>query len=162
MNLADATILLIILVSVLVSVMRGFVKEILSLVAWVAAFWAAATFAVPVSTALEPHIDIPTLRIVLAFVGVMVVTLIVVGLINYLIARLLESTGLSGTDRMLGALFGFARGAAVVIVAVLVGGLTAAPAKSWWQESQAIVPFEIAAVHVLRYLPPEFSKHFSF
>ena len=162
MNWADIAILATLLISVVVSILRGFVKEVLSLVAWVAAFWVAATFAAPASGLLEPYIQIPTARVVLAFVAVLLATLIAAGLVNYLIGKLVEGTGLSGTDRLLGAIFGFARGAAVVSIVVLLGGLTTLPAEPWWREARTIAPFEAVAIHVLDWLPPDLARNFSF
>ncbi|MEQ8233006.1 MAG: CvpA family protein [Gammaproteobacteria bacterium] len=162
MNWADIAILAVILISVVVSVLRGFVKEVLSLAAWVLAFWAAANFAAPVSAVLEPHIALPTARLVVAFVAVLIAALVAVGLVNFLVGKLLEGTGLSGTDRLLGAVFGFARGAAVVVIAVLLAGLTALPAEPWWREARTIAPFQAAALRVLDWLPPDLAKNFSF
>lgn len=162
MNWADILILLVVVVSIVISLVRGFVREVLSLVAWVAAFWVAAAFAAPVSVLLEPYIDIATLRMVIAFIAAMIVTLIAAGLVNLVIAKLISHTGLSGTDRMLGALFGAARGAAIVGIAVLLAGLTPLPAQPWWAQSRAIAPFENAAIYVLRWLPPDLAKNFSF
>ncbi|MEQ8660084.1 MAG: CvpA family protein [Gammaproteobacteria bacterium] len=162
MNWADIAILAVILISVLVSILRGFVKEVLSLVAWIVAFWAAATFAAPASTLLEPYVALPTARLVIGFVAVLVAALLAVGLINFVIGKLLEGAGLSGTDRLLGAVFGFARGAAVVVIAVLLAGLTALPAEPWWREARIIAPFEAAALRVLEWLPPDLARNFSF
>lgn len=162
MNWADIAILVVIMVSLVISVMRGFVREVLSLVAWIAAFWVAAALATPASVLLEPHIEIETLRVVVAFIVVMIVTLIVAGLVNLAIGKLLASAGLSGTDRLLGAVFGIARGAAIVGIAVLLAGLTPLPGQPWWAESRILVPFENAALYVLRWLPPDLAKNFSF
>ena len=155
MNWADITIACIILISVLISVFRGFVREVLSLLAWVAAFWVASTFGASASVLLEPYI-------VLAFIGVLILTLMAAGLVNHLISQFMEKTGLSGTDRMLGALFGLARGAAIVIIAVLAAGLTTIPGEAWWQTSQLLAPFETAALYVLNWIPPDLAKYFSF
>ncbi|MGE0486128.1 MAG: CvpA family protein [Gammaproteobacteria bacterium] len=162
MNWADIAIVAVILVSVLISVLRGFVKEMLSLLAWVAAFWMAMHFSSNVSVMLEPYIAVSTARLVAAFVVVLIATLVGVGIVNFLIGKLLESTGLSGTDRLLGALFGFARGAAIVGIVVLLAGLTPLPAQPWWQEAQTIAPFETAALYALHWLPPELAGKFAF
>ena len=100
--------------------------------------------------------------IVLAFIGVLVVALVLSGLVNTLIGRLIEKTGLSGTDRMLGGIFGLLRGVAIVAVVVLIAGLTRIPGASWWQQSQLIAPFETAALQIVDYLPPDLAKNFSY
>ena len=162
MNWADITIISIILVSAVISLFRGFVREVLSLLAWVAAFWAAASFARTIATWLEPYISVPAARLVLAFIGVLVATLLAAGLINHLVGRLIAKTGLSGTDRMLGALFGVARGAAIVAIGVFVAGLTQFPGASWWQQSRTLGPFESVALVAVGWLPPDIAKHFSY
>ncbi len=162
MNWVDITIIGIILVSTVISLFRGFVREILSLAAWLVAFWAAATFVGPAAALLEDYISIPTARMVLAFIGVLVVALLACGLINHLIGKLIEKTGLTATDRMLGALFGVLRGAALVLIAVLLAGLTTLPGAPWWQQSRAIGPFETVALMVVDRLPPDLAKDFSY
>ncbi|MCZ6666590.1 MAG: CvpA family protein [Gammaproteobacteria bacterium] len=162
MNWADIIIISIMLVSTVISLFRGFVREILSLVAWIVSFWAAATFAPQVATLLESYLSIPTARTILAFIGVLVVALILSGLVNTMIGRLIEKTGLSGTDRMLGGIFGLLRGVAIVAVVVLIAGLTQIPGAPWWQQSQVIAPFETAALRIVDYMPPDLSKHFSY
>jgi len=162
MNWADICILSIIAISLIVSVFRGFVKEVLSLLAWVAAFWVAATFAARASKLLEPYLTIPTARMVLAFIALLIASLLVCGLVNHLIAKLIDKTGLSGTDRLLGAAFGLARGIAIVMIAVLAAGLTQASGEPWWQESRVLPVFETAALSVADWMPPDLSKHFSY
>ena len=162
MNWVDGAVIGIVLISVLVSVLRGFVREVLSLLAWIVAFWVASAYAVPVSELLASYVTIESARVVLAFVGVLIVTLIAVGIINHLIGTLLDKTGLSGTDRLLGAVFGLARGAAIVLVLVLFGGLTKFPADPWWQEAQSLPPFETAALHVISVMPSDLARYFSY
>ena len=102
MNWADTTIIVIILLSAVISLFRGFVREVLSLVAWVAAFWAATLFTPLAATALAPYVAVPGARTVIGFVGILVGTLLVFGIINFLVGKLIDSTGLSGPDRLLG------------------------------------------------------------
>ena len=162
MNWVDSAVIGIVLISVLISVVRGFVREILSLVAWVAAFWVASAYAVPASALLESFISIGSARVVIAFIGVMLVTLIAVGIINHMIGKLLDKTGLTGTDRLLGGVFGLARGLAIVLVAVLLAGLTRFPADPWWLEARTLPPFETAALYVIELMPSSLASRFSY
>lgn len=159
---ADIAILGIILISVVISVFRGFMREVLSLLAWVAAFWVATRFAGQASVFLEPYITLASARLVLSYVGVLVLTLIACGMVNFLIAKLLDKTGLTGTDRLLGAVFGFARGGLIVVIAVLFAGLTTVPGDPRWQASPLTRPFETAALFVVQQLPPDIAKYFSY
>ena len=120
MNWADWIILTVIGLSTLLSLWRGFVKEALSLAAWVAAFFVSIVFATRLSALLQDVIANDGLRYAAAYVILFVVTLMLGALLNKLLAELIKMTGLSGIDRLLGTVFGFARGLVVVVVAVFV------------------------------------------
>lgn len=162
MNWADIAILTIIGISAVISLFRGFVREVLSLVAWVAAFWIAFTFTGRASDLLLEHVSIPTARYVLAFIGLLVISLIATGIINHLIGRLIDKTGLSGTDRMLGVVFGLVRGVAVVGLIVFLAGLTPVPRDPWWHESVLMAHFQELALIAISFLPPDLMTHFSY
>ena len=162
MNWLDIAIVCVILLSTVISFFRGFVREVLSLVAWVAAFWAASSYAHVAAGLLEPYLTIATARTVAGFVIVLVLALIAIGILNHLISMLLDKTGLTGTDRTLGMLFGLLRGATIVVTAILIAGLTEFPASPVWQQSTTVVPFERAALYALNWAPPDLAKHFSF
>ena len=135
MNWLDYAILAIIGLSALISLVRGFVKEVLSLIIWIAAVWIGLEFSRGLSVYLEPYITSPSLRIGAAFVALFVLTLVIGGIINYLAGQLVGRTGLTGTDRLVGVLFGVGRGLVVVAVVVLAAGLTAIPREQWWRDS---------------------------
>lgn len=141
----DWAIIAIIAVSALISLTRGFVKEALSLVTWILAGLVAWLFGGALAELLAPYIDTPSLRVIAACSILFILTLLLGGLINYLIGQLVKATGLSGTDRFLGMVFGAARGALLVIV--IVGLLSLAPveADTWWRESVMIPHFLLVA-----------------
>lgn len=158
MNWVDYSILAIIGVSVLISLWRGFTKEALSLAGWVIAVWVALTFADRLQVLLEPHISVPSLRLMVAFAILFVATLFIAGLVNYLAVQVIKKTGLSGTDRMVGVFFGVARGCVVVAVLVLVGGMTPMPQDPWWHESQLMHYFQDMAIWLRQFLPADIAK----
>lgn len=162
MNWVDLTIVAIVLISAVISLFRGFVREVLSLIAWVAAFWLASRLARPAAAALEPWVNVEGARLVLAFMGLLIGVLLVAGIINFVISRLLEKTGLSGPDRLLGMIFGALRGGAIVAIIVFVAGLTALPGMPWWQQASLMPPFEVAALAAVSRLPPDVAKHFNY
>lgn len=135
MNWLDFVFLGIITASVLISLVRGFVREVVSILVWVAAFWLALRYSDALAARLEPFIGSPTIRLVAAFAGLFIITLLLGALLNYLAGQLVGRTGLSGTDRALGVVFGGLRGLAIVALLVLVAGLTAVPGERWWQDS---------------------------
>lgn len=153
MPVIDIVILVVILVSLLVGAFRGFFRETLSLVSWVLAFWVAFAFAEFGAQYFEPYISNPSLRVMASFVSLFVLTLLITTLISYLIHKLFFVSGLSGIDRVLGALFGIARGIALVAVVVLFARLTAFPKESWWLESTLLGHFVPVAEMIRELLP---------
>lgn len=160
--LVDYLLLAIIALSVLIGLWRGFLREFISLATWVAAFVIAFLFAEDAALYLVPYIGVPSARAVLAFGGLFLVTLILGGLINVLISQLVRSTGLSGTDRLIGFVFGGVRAAALIAVLILLAILTPLPEDPWWQESVLIPYFEPLAVWLRDQLPAEFAEPFVF
>lgn len=140
MNLADGVILFIIAVSALISVRRGFVREAFSLVTWVAAFVVARLFSPGLEVLLEASIETPSVRMAVAFGLLFAGTLIVGALINHLLGELVRVTGLSGTDRLFGMVFGAVRGMVVVIVLVALAGPLFVE-DLWWQQSVLVPQF---------------------
>ena len=102
----DYVIIGIIALSAIISVVRGFVKEVLSLLAWGLSFWVALTFSPQLSSFLSNYVETASIRLFAAFAALFIVTLILSALVNHLISTIVEKTGLSGTDRSLGIVFG--------------------------------------------------------
>jgi membrane protein required for colicin V production len=148
--------------SAIIGLFRGFVREALSLVTWGVAIWVALTFTPLASSYLEPYLDTPSLRQIGAFAGLFIATLIVGAIINSLICLLVRKSGIGGTDRFLGLLFGIARGGLVVAILVLLAGLTPLPEDPWWQESKAMPYFEELAATLRGFLPEDIAKDFQF
>lgn len=158
----DVAIIIIVTLSALISVLRGFVKEALSLVAWVLAFWVAFSFHQNLATILAEYIDTPSLRLISAFALLFVITLIIAAVVNNLVSTLVKKTGLTGTDRMLGVIFGIARGIVIVAILVLMAGLTQLPADPWWQESIFIKHFQEMAIWLKGFLPEDIAANFHY
>lgn len=160
MHWADIAVISIIGLSVLISLFRGFVKEALSLVTWIAAVGIAMYFSSRLAAYLPLSIESSTARIAIAFFALFIVTLIAGAMINYLISQMVDKTGLSGTDRLLGVLFGIARGGLIVALLVLLAGLTNMPKESWWQSTRTLPFFEKVAVQVKDVMPVEWQQWF--
>ncbi len=162
MNWPDYAILAVIAISVLVGALRGFIKEVLALAIWAMAFLLAYRFAGDVSSLMEAQVSLPSARLAMGFSGIFLVVLVLGGLLVYLIGRLVESTGLSGTDRLLGGAFGAARGLAIVITFLLIAGLTPIPADPWWKESAMIQRLMPLVDWVASFLPESAAQHLDF
>jgi len=158
----DYTIIGIIALSTLIGLIRGLIREALSLVAWVVAFWVAITFSSYGAELFAAYIPAPSMQLAAAFVSLFVVTLVCAAIVNYLITRLVDKTGLKGTDHMLGVIFGVARGVVVVAILVLLAGATPLPKDQWWQDSLLIDQFQTLAVWLRGLLPPEFAQKFEY
>ncbi len=144
----------IVLFSVLVGLLRGLVREALSLAAWIVALVLTLRYAPAVGDYLHGSIRTPAVRTAVAYALVFFVVLIVGALITWLVSKIVRGIGLGGVDRMLGAGFGLMRGAFVVVAIVMLAGATAATQDLWWRKSLLVPQLEPAAVS-LRSLIPE-------
>ncbi|MGD2081712.1 MAG: CvpA family protein [Chromatiales bacterium] len=158
----DYLIIGIIGLSALISLVRGFMREAFSLAAWIAAFWIGWAFFRELAVRLEPWIAVPSIRLGAAFLILMVATLIVGAVVGYLVCQLVDRTGISGTDRLIGMFFGAARGALLVGILVLLAGLTAFPTDPWWRASHLIPAFQDLALWLRDWLPPDMAARFSY
>ncbi len=158
----DFLIVGIIFISALISIVRGFVKEVFSLASWAIAFWVALLFYPHMATLLVDYVATPSVRSFVAFASLFVVTLILGALVNHLISQLVKKTGLSGTDRMLGIIFGLIRGVAIVVLLLLAAGATPMPQDDWWQNSLLLEHFEKLAIWVQTFLPSDIADYINF
>ncbi|HDY84640.1 hypothetical protein LCGC14_0604940 [marine sediment metagenome] len=158
----DYLIIGIIFVSSGISIVRGFIKEVLSLVSWALSFWVALTFHPQLAGLLVDYIATPSIRLFTAFFALFVVTLILSALVNSMISSLVEKTGLTGTDRSLGIIFGLVRGVAIVTLLVLIAGATPMPEDNWWQSSLLLEHFQKMAVWLQALLPADIAEYIHF
>lgn len=153
MSLLDICILLIIAVSSVFGLSRGFIREVLAVAAWIAAIYVARLYSPQLVPFFSGITDNETGRYVLAFAALCLVTLIVGAVVNKFMARLISMAGLQVTDRLLGAFFGVARG--IIIVAVIVyfahGQFSG---ENWWLQSQTIPHIE-ALIEWAGFVPGE-------
>ncbi len=153
MTIFDYVFLLILVVSVAISVIRGLVREVLSLVSWIGAFIIAKFGAPVVAGWLSNLIDHPKIRIAFSFVLVMVACVLLFSFLSLQVVKVVKMTGLSGTDRALGAFFGLARGVLVAVVLVLIASLTPLPQEYYWRNAFFRYPLETMASWMQPRLP---------
>ena len=153
MNEADFLICAVLLISTVVGVSRGVVREILAIVAWVVAIFLAIRFAPELGDKIPLESMGPLVRNALAGVVIVVLTLFAFGLFGKLCARLLAAASISFEDRAIGSVFGFVRGVLIVCAAVFVLGMTSAVRTGQWRNSVLIVPSERIIDFTVPYLP---------
>jgi membrane protein required for colicin V production len=158
MTIFDFIVIFVLVVSVAISIWRGLAREVLSLLSWIGAFWLAQLFAGLTSSVLPNSLSNPGIRIAVAFIAVLMLSLLIFGITSAFIVHLVKVAGLTTTDRTLGAVFGVLRGALIVVILVLVAGMTSAPRHVYWKEALFRPPLVQVALWVKTCLPPELSR----
>lgn len=154
----DFVLLAILGVSALLGLVRGLLKEVLSLLAYGLAFVAAIWWGPTVYGWLANMIETTMLRMGVAYAAVFIVVLLLVGLVNMTLAALIRTTGLSPADHGLGALFGLLRGLLIVLVLVAVAGYTPLPQEPWWRDAMFSHAATEAVIHTKSWLPPSLAS----
>jgi membrane protein required for colicin V production len=144
--------------SLVLGAWRGLVREVLSILGWVIAFLSANLFAGPLGPSMPQAIPSPELRVAAAYLAVFVGSLVATSLVALLLSKIVKAVGLGGADRMLGALFGAARGLLIVVAAALLAGLTSAPRQPFWRDSASGPLLAQAALALQPLLPQTFAE----
>lgn len=135
----DYGFIAVILISALIGLLRGFVRELLGLATWVAAF-AVAWLAAPwMNDLLLPHVETPSVRKAAAYAGLFLGVLLIGGVITALISGHVRKSVLAAADRTVGGGLGLLRGLVICGLFVLIGGHTVLREDSWWSRS-ALIP----------------------
>ncbi len=143
MNWLDYVIIATLVLSTLVGVIRGVVREMFGIGTWVFAFVMAFYFADSAAAALATFIGDPALRVLTAYAGVFLVVLAIGAILTSLLANWIRQTGLSTADRTLGGGFGLIRAVILVGAGVLLVELAEAQDAAWWQNSDLVGHFDI-------------------
>jgi membrane protein required for colicin V production len=159
MTLLDYAVLAIIGFSVLLSVIRGLVREVLALAAWAIALIVAWLFGGQIAALMPQEIPGEDLRWLAGFATLFFLVLLAMSLVALAVSQLVKSAGLSVEDRVLGAVFGLVRGFAVVMILVLLAGATALPGQPFWRDAALRPLLERVAIVIKSWLPPAVSQH---
>lgn len=157
----DYAVLAVLGLSLLWSLMHGFVRELVSVAGWVAAFVLSMAFTQVLARMLPESLG-PFLAGLIAFLMIFVGVWLLSGLIGLILSKAVKAAGLGWADRMLGALFGLVRGAIIVLVAVMLGGLTPLPREPFWRDAVFSGPLETAVVLVKQALPDGLAERMRF
>ena len=157
-DLVDLGIILLIVLSAIIGLVRGFIREAVSLATWIAAAAFAFLYVRPLAAQLPFALQSEVARLGIAFAIIFFGVLVAGAIINYLFNAAISAIGLGGVDRFFGGLFGIFRGALLVTLAVVLLGLTSLPANAWWKDSRLLPSFELAAVKLKHYIPTDVSN----
>jgi membrane protein required for colicin V production len=158
----DYLVLFVLVASVVISTMRGLVKEILSLLGWVVAFVLANAYGATLAPMLPAVIPGAALRLMVACVALFLGARILMGLLTLAVDALVQAAGLSLADRGLGGLFGLARGIVIVLFGVILCGMTSIPQQDFWTRALLSPLAETGARTVKPFLPAAFAQHVQF
>lgn len=162
MTMFDYLVLFVLIASIVISTLRGLVKEMLSLLGWVAAFVVANAYGARLAVLLPDMVPGEAVRLMVAFVALFLGVRILMGLFTLAIDAMLTASGLSLADRGLGGLFGLARGIVIVLAGVMVCGMTAIPQQSFWKDALLSPLAESGARTVKPFLPAALAQHVQF
>lgn len=157
MTVVDIVVIFVICLSALFSLIRGFVKEAISLATWIIAIWLAATFAPKLAAVLPISLESEAVRQAVGFGSLFILTLMVGALVNKLVNQVVKKTGLSSADRIFGVIFGVLRGGLIIVVFVVVGEMATLSETQWWQTSVLLEWFESVAITIQEYVPEDLS-----
>ena len=153
MNLLDWTLVAVIGTSILLGLIRGLMREMISLAGWIAGIWLAFRFAAPISASVPMAQEWPLARTAVVALLIVVACVFTAAFVGWLVRELLKAARLSAADRTLGGLFGLARGVLIIGLAVFLVRDTALYREPLWRESLVLPQIEAALGFALRQFP---------
>jgi len=158
----DYLVLLVVVCSVIISTLRGLVREVLSLASWIVALVVANTYGEALAGMLPELVPGESTRLIVAFIALFIGTRLLMALVSRTLSEVIKVSGLTVLDRALGSVFGVARGILIVLAVVLLCGTTAIPQQPFWKDAILSPWAEQAALQLMRFLPGKFAEHISF
>jgi membrane protein required for colicin V production len=158
----DYAVLGILGLSVVAGLFRGALREVMSITSWTCAFLISLHFAPTLSAMLPSAVSHPWLRLFLAFVALLVASLVLFSLVTLALTQVIKKAGLSAWDRVLGVLFGMARAVVILVALVLAAGMTPLPHEATWRNAVFSPPLEALAKNVRVFLPAALAERIHF
>ncbi|MFC3907584.1 CvpA family protein [Legionella dresdenensis] len=153
----DLAIIGVIALSVITGIVRGFLKELIALFVWGAGIWLAYNYSQALEPWLSQYIQDKTVCGVAGFVIILVSVIVIGGIFNAMLGFILKRSGMGGTDRTLGMVFGFVRGVFIVSLIMVIVKMTSLPHEEYARESKLYARFD-PVVSWMYGLMPEFIK----
>ena len=153
----DYSIVALCSVTLIIGTMRGFSREVISLLCWVVGFWASLHFSLSSSVILQSFISAPQKRFAVAFITILISTILVISLLeNWLTTRVKQTYNHTAIMERLGGLTcGTMQGVVVTTIIVFLAGFTAVPTNTWWQESSLLPSFQILVIWLRDHVAPQ-------
>lgn len=142
--------------------MRGLLREVLSLLGWVAAFVVANAYGAELALLLPEIIPGSTLRLIVGFIVLFIGVRLLMSLLTMAVDSVVTASGLKVIDRGLGGLFGLGRGVVIVLAVALLCGMTAIPQQPFWRGALLSPLVESAARTIQQFLPGDFIQQVKF
>ena len=158
----DYTVFLIIGVCIIVSMMRGAVREMLSITGWMVAFYVARTYSIQLIPLLPNDVPTEKLRVLAAFLIVFLSGLLIASLLSITLSSILKKIRLGWLNRFFGALFGFIKGLLIVCILVFLAGLTNIPTDIRWTNAMFSAPLEALVKLTLPWFPQKVSQYVTY
>jgi membrane protein required for colicin V production len=162
MNGFDIALVAVVALSALFAFVRGIIREVIALATWIVGFIAAIAYAGDLAGMFGWLNIAPVAKQALAFGLILLAVMVVGAIVARLLAGVIRAIGLGFVDRMLGAIFGVARGLLAVVVFALIAGVTTLPKQDWWQNSALGQPLAQAALSLKPYLPRAWADRLDF
>ncbi len=154
MSLIDILVILVLFASLIFGFFRGFVKELMSLVAWMSAFFVAYYFSSSVAIVLPFDAEF-SIKYITGFVLIFIFVLIISSILIKFISAFVHKIGLGASNIILGGLFGILRGVIIVYFLIFVIEKTSFGEDLTWQQSNSIVLIKLVVEKTFPYLPQD-------
>ncbi|MCE0723496.1 MULTISPECIES: CvpA family protein [Legionella] len=132
----DLIFIVIIGLSSITGLLRGFIKEFIALGVWILAVWVGYNYSGALNPYLQPYIQDQSIRTILGFIIVVLGVLIAGGIANAILGLFLRGSGLGAMDKVLGGIFGFARGVFILSLIFAILSMTSLPYQQYVQSSR--------------------------
>lgn len=162
MTIFDYLVLFVLTCSIVISTLRGLIREILSLLSWIVAFVVANAYSEQMAAWMPDALPGSITKLIAAFIVLFVGVRLLMALLTMAIDALIKASGLTLADHGLGGLFGLARGIVLVMAAVLLCGMTVIPQQPFWKEALLSPLAETAARTVKPFLPGDVAQRVNF
>ncbi|MGB4812799.1 MAG: CvpA family protein [Methylophilaceae bacterium] len=162
MTIFDYVVLVIVGLSIIISMMRGLLAEVFSMMGWVAAFLVSRTYASQLAPMMPSEIPTESLRILAAFLTLFIGTFLVTSLLAIALTTIFKKIGLGWLNRFMGGLFGLARGVLIVCIVVFLAGLTNVPKDERWRNAMFSSPIEALVLKMMPWIPDGIAKYIKY